>query len=63
MSDRSALAHVKTTISGSAIDTKGSSPASTSAGKPIVSTGDPKTQTAVVHGQVPGSTVIIDNPA
>jgi hypothetical protein len=34
-----------------------------SEGKPVVATGSAKDRTAVVHGNVPGSSILIDNPA
>ena len=32
-------------------------------GKPVVSSGDPKARTAVVHGTVPGTTINFQSPA
>jgi hypothetical protein len=32
-------------------------------GIPVVSTGNPKDKTAVVHGTVPGTTIVAHNPA
>lgn len=42
---------------------KGEFPLRNGEGWAVVSTGNAKDRTAVVHGTVPGTTIILDNPA
>ena len=63
------MADVHTTVmvnkSGSQvkIDNPGVSPTTVGAGVPVTSTGNNAARTAAVHGQVPGTSVVIHNPA
>ena len=63
MSEKTIPAPVQVTVAGVKASNPAISPTPVSAGVAVVSSGIITGKTAVVHGQVSGTSVIIDNPA